>query len=135
MTLCGTLVLSRPKMRGKKKKGGKKGGIAEKDKLIKNDNNMFFRMINHGFHLFNIVKRFTFKLLWTGSCFAFMFVVPMLFEVMSEQEAVLDGNLDGVRIDPGDLHPDDHLALALEDVGERVPVSYTHLTLPTICSV
>ena len=77
-------------MRGKKKKGGKKGGIAEKDKLIKNDNNMFFRMINHGFHLFNIVKRFTFKLLWTGSCFAFMFVVPMLFEVMSEQEAVLD---------------------------------------------
>jgi Sec-independent protein secretion pathway component TatC len=40
--------------------------------------------------LWNIVKKFTFKLLWNGSCFAFMFMMPIMFEVLTEQEAVLD---------------------------------------------
>ena len=51
---------------------------------------MFFRMINHGYKLFAIVKSFSFRLLWTGSCFAFMFIMPVFFEIFSEQEAVLD---------------------------------------------
>lgn len=47
-------------------------------------------MINHGYKLFTIVKGFTYKLLWTGSCFAFMFLLPILFEINCEQEAVLE---------------------------------------------
>ena len=51
---------------------------------------MFFRWINAGYKLFSIVKSFTFKLLWGGSCFAFMFMMPAMFEILTEQEAVLD---------------------------------------------
>ena len=47
-------------------------------------------MVNHGYKLFTIVKSFTFKLLWTGSCFAFMFMLPVLFEIFSEQEEVIE---------------------------------------------
>ena len=71
-------------------KGGKKKKMAGKDKLIKNDSNFMFRFINQGYMLWNIVKKFTFKLLWNGSCFAFMFMMPIMFEVLTEQEAVLD---------------------------------------------
>ncbi len=71
-------------------KGGKKKKMAGKDKLIKNDSNFIFRFINQGYLLWNIVKKFTFKLLWNGSCFAFMFMMPIMFEVLTEQEAVLD---------------------------------------------
>ncbi len=71
-------------------KGGKKKKMAGKDKLIKNDSNFIYRFINQGYMLWNIVKKFTFKLLWNGSCFAFMFMMPIMFEVLTEQEAVLD---------------------------------------------
>lgn len=47
-------------------------------------------MINHGYKLFSIVKGFTFKLLWAGSCCAFMFMLPVLFEIFSEQEEVIE---------------------------------------------
>lgn len=77
------------KRRGKAKKTAGKG-IAQKDKLIKNDSFMLFKLINHGYKLFSIVKGFTFKLLWTGSCFAFMFMLPVLFEIFSEQEEVME---------------------------------------------
>lgn len=54
-------------------------------KLILNDkNNFFFRMINSGYFVFRIVKNFTTKMLWNGSCLAFMFLMPMMFEVMCE---------------------------------------------------
>jgi len=47
-------------------------------------------MINHGYKLFSIVKSFSFRLLWGGSCLAFMFLMPVFFEIFTEQEAVLD---------------------------------------------
>lgn len=47
-------------------------------------------MINAGYFVFAIVKKFTKRLLWNGSCFAFMFLMPIMFEVLCEQEAVLD---------------------------------------------
>ena len=50
----------------------------------------FFMFVNRGYQLFAIVKRFSFKIMWTGSCIGFMFIMPALFEMMSEQEAVLD---------------------------------------------
>ena len=68
----------------------KKKGGSGKDKLIKNDTNLFFKFINGGYSLFRIVKTFTFKLLWSGSCLCFMFMMPIMFEVLTEQEAVLD---------------------------------------------
>jgi len=71
-------------------KSGAKKKQAGRDKLIKNDSNFFFRFINAGYSLFRIVKTFTFKLLWNGSCLAFMFLLPIMFEVFTEQEAVLD---------------------------------------------
>ena len=67
--------------------GNKKGGRVL---LIKNPTNFFYRFINEGYHLFRIVKIFTFKMLWNGSCLAFMFLMPIMFEVLCEQEAVLD---------------------------------------------
>ena len=47
-------------------------------------------MINHGYKLFSIVRGFTAKMLWNGSCLAFMFILPMMFEVFTEQEAVME---------------------------------------------
>jgi hypothetical protein len=77
------------KVRGKKKKVA--GAIPDKDKFFKNDSSsMFLRMINRFYHIFAIVKRFTFKMLWTGSCIGLMWVMPVMFEVMTEQEAVMD---------------------------------------------
>ena len=58
--------------------------------MIHNNKYFIFRFINQGYNLFYIVKNFTQKLLWNSSCIAFMFLMPMLFEIMSEQEAVLD---------------------------------------------
>ena len=40
--------------------------------------------------MYNIVKTFVCKMAWAGSCIAFMFIMPTLFEVFNEQEAVLD---------------------------------------------
>lgn len=75
-------------MRGKKKKST--GGIKQSEKLIKNDSFFLYKMINHGYWLFNIVRTFTKRQLWNLSCFGFLFLVPFMFEVLSEQEAVLD---------------------------------------------
>jgi len=49
-----------------------------------------FKAANIGYYYFNIVKKFTFKMLWGVSCLGLMFVVPALFEVYEEQLAVLD---------------------------------------------
>ena len=58
--------------------------------MIPNNKWFLFRFINQGYRLFTIVKKFTFGLLWNGSCLAFMFLMPIMFEVLCEQEAVLD---------------------------------------------
>jgi len=47
-------------------------------------------MVNQGYFLFSIVKKFTFKLLWHGSCFALMFVAPFMFEIMCAQMEIID---------------------------------------------
>jgi len=51
---------------------------------------MFFRLINHGYKLFSIVKRFCSGLLWAGSCVALLFFLPIFFEIQTEQMEVLD---------------------------------------------
>ena len=77
-------------------------------KLIKNDkNNKIYQLINKGYALFIIVGSFGRKLLWFTSCskdiiiylknicsyliniVAFMFILPMGFEIFSEQSKVL----------------------------------------------
>ena len=58
--------------------------------MIKNDTNVVFKGVNWMYYLFCIVRKFTFKALWTGSCVGFMFMMPIMFEVLTEQEAVLD---------------------------------------------
>lgn len=64
--------------------------MKESDKLIKNDSFLLYRLINHGYAIFAIVKKFTFKIMWNGSCLGFMFLMPFMFEVLTEQQAVLD---------------------------------------------
>jgi len=64
--------------------------LRQDEKLIKNDTNMCYKGVNLMFKVFKIVKDFTFKFLWKGSCLAFMFLMPIMFEVLTEQEAVLD---------------------------------------------
>ena len=48
------------------------------------------QFINRIYYLFSIVKGFTFKMLWTASCFGFLFLMPCLFEIINEQELVLE---------------------------------------------
>ncbi|CDW88666.1 UNKNOWN [Stylonychia lemnae] len=71
-------------------------------KLIANDkNNRIYQIINKGYALFYIVGSFGKKLLWFTSCsiylfkiinnylVAFMFILPMGFEIFSEQSRIL----------------------------------------------
>mmetsp|Transcript_28677 Transcript_28677/g.33697 ORF Transcript_28677/g.33697 Transcript_28677/m.33697 type:complete len:101 (+) Transcript_28677:43-345(+) len=62
--------------------GGK--GKSKKVLLIPNEKYFIFRFINQGYMLFRIVKNFTCKFLWNSSCLAFMFLLPMMFEVLCE---------------------------------------------------
>ena len=60
-------------------------------KLIKDDkNNRLYRVVNVGYTLFMIVMNFSKKILWFGSCFAFMYLFPMSLELFNEQKAILD---------------------------------------------
>jgi hypothetical protein len=59
-------------------------------KLIQNDSkNKFYKLINKTYQLFFIVNSFVRKLLWFGSCIAFMYIMPISFEVFSEQQKIL----------------------------------------------
>ena len=86
------LIVYRPKRRGKAKAGAfsvsKSFLFAEA--WEKGRMGFLFRAANMGFTLFTIVKKFTFKMLWIGSCLGFMFIMPCLFEIAQEQEAVLE---------------------------------------------
>lgn len=42
-----------------------------------------------GYSLYMIVKDFSGKLLWYGSCLGLMFVFPMSFEMFNEQQKIL----------------------------------------------
>ena len=73
-------------------KGKKSVSAAERKygKLIKNDKgNFLYRMINGGYSMFMIVKDFTFRFLWIGSCVGLMFLFPMSFEMFNEQQKIL----------------------------------------------
>jgi hypothetical protein len=62
----------------------------EEIKLIKNDkNNKLYQIINAGYKFVYIVSTFTRKLLWFGSCLAFMYLLPMSFEIFTEQQRIL----------------------------------------------
>ena len=50
---------------------------------------MLYRIINMGYGLFMIVKDFTYKILWVGSCVSLMFLMPMAFELFNEQQKVM----------------------------------------------
>ena len=77
--------------RNKKKKGKKATGVEAKfGKLIKDDKgNILYRLINMGYGMFMIVKEFTGKILWVGSCSMLMFMIPMAFEIFKEQQKVM----------------------------------------------
>jgi hypothetical protein len=66
---------------GAKKK--KEGPVIPK--LIQNDkNSKLYKCINYGYKLVYIVGSFAKKLLWFGSCIAFMYLMPMSFEIFAE---------------------------------------------------
>lgn len=66
--------------------GAKKKKEDQIGKLIQNDkNNKFYQFINASYKLFYIVSVFAKKLLWFGSCMAFMYLMPMSFEIFTEQ--------------------------------------------------
>ncbi len=59
-------------------------------KLIQNDKaNFFYRIINYSYGFGYIIWNFGKKLLWFGSCVAFMFLLPMGFEIFVEQSRIL----------------------------------------------
>ena len=63
---------------------------AEDFKLIKNDkNSKLYRVINAGYKYVMIICNFSKKLLWFGSCIAFMYLIPMSFEIFTEQQRIL----------------------------------------------
>ena len=58
-------------------------------KIYEVETRWYHKPINFGYNIFMIVKDFTGKLLWFGSCFTFMFLLPMTFEIMCEQQRIL----------------------------------------------
>lgn len=59
-------------------------------KLIKNDkNNALYRFINKSFQMFYILAIQGRKIIWFASCLAFMYLLPMSFEIFSEQQRIL----------------------------------------------
>lgn len=59
----------------------KKGPV----KLIENDKgNVLYKCINQGYTFFMWVKKTTGRILWIGSCCAFMWLMPMGFEMLAE---------------------------------------------------
>ena len=67
--------------KGKVKKGS---GANPYGKLIQNDKFLLYRWINHGYTFFMIVKSFSMKILWFGSCAALLFLFPFALESMNE---------------------------------------------------
>ena len=66
--------------------GKKKKEVRQIPKIFKDDKkNWVYWIVNKGFAVVYIVWDFSKKLLWVGSCLAFMFLVPMSFEIFNEQ--------------------------------------------------
>ena len=100
----------------------------EEIKLIKNDkNNKLYKAINAIYKFYYIISSFTRKLLWFGSCgkyilyrfdsgcvVAFMYIMPMSFEIFTEQQRVLqkiqmqmmnDSMMGGADMGPPQMRP------------------------------
>ena len=71
-------------------------------KLIQNDKgNRLYRGINIAYGLFYIIKTFSGKLMWMGSCVALMYLLPLNILLFKDQEMVLSrmamqGNIPGM---------------------------------------
>ena len=71
-------------------------------KLIQNDkNSRLYRGINVAYGLFYIIKTFSGKILWFGSCVALMYLLPLNILLFKDQEMVLSrmamsGNMPGM---------------------------------------
>ena len=75
-------------LKTRKKKTASTG--SSKNKLIVDDkNNRLYQLVNMGYKLFVIVRDFTYRILWVGSCLAFMWMMPAMFEIFFEQEAIM----------------------------------------------
>ena len=61
-------------------------------KIYEADETKFHKIVNFGYNFFMIVTDFTKKIIWFGTCFAFMFVFPYGFlhftELMSIQSKI-----------------------------------------------
>lgn len=77
--------------REKPKKGKKVSGAeARFGLLIQNPKgNLMYRIINQGYLVFMIVKDFSTRILWVGSCCGMMFMMPLAFELFNEQQKVM----------------------------------------------
>ena len=59
-------------------------------KLIANErNSRVIKSINHCYKLFFIVRRFTGKLLWFGSCVVILYLLPLNLLLFKDQEIIL----------------------------------------------
>jgi hypothetical protein len=64
---------------------GKGKQAAASTKLIEDDKGKpLYKLINAGYSLWMIVCGFSKKILWVGSCLAFMYLMPNFLEIMSE---------------------------------------------------
>ena len=71
-------------LKTRKKKGAK---AAPYGKVFEDESgklSIFKKVANRGYTYFMYVKNITKQFLWLGSCFAFMFLFPMSFEIFSE---------------------------------------------------
>ena len=57
-------------------------------KIFEVETRFYHSPINFLYTTYMIVKDFTGRLLWFGSCFTFMFLFPMAFEIMCEQQSI-----------------------------------------------
>ena len=68
-----------------KEKESKAGG-PRFGKLIQNDGkSIIYRTINRGYTFYMIISTFTKKLIWFGTCAAFMWGMPIMYELFQEQ--------------------------------------------------
>ena len=57
-------------------------------RIYENETTSLHKIVNHSYNLFMIVTDFTKKILWFGTCFAFMFVFPYGFLHFTELMAI-----------------------------------------------
>ena len=75
-------ALAKAKGRADEKEAKEAKGGARFGKLIANDGkSIIYRTINKGYTFYMIVSTFTKKLIWFGTCAAFMWGMPIMYEL------------------------------------------------------